>query len=236
MDNDKLILILCILVGILYLKWILIILFFPFQIFFAQYQKHKSNKLWKILAIPYWLFDSLLLRSGWTRFMLYQVSTLPSNHVRKAIYRALGAEISSDVIIHFKTEIRSIQRLTIGKGTIIGDNVLLDARNVIQLGSNVNISSNVSIYTEQHNHRDPEFRCNHGGNKRVIVGDRVWLGSNVTVLPGVKIGEGAVCCAGCVVTKDVEPYTVIAGIPAKKVGERPRNLTYQFNGKSCRFY
>ena len=54
----------------------------------------------------------------------------------------------------------------------------------------------------------------------VEIDDRVWVGSNVIVLPGVHIGEGAVCCAGCVVTKDIPPYTVVAGIPAKKVGER----------------
>lgn len=56
------------------------------------------------------------------------------------------------------------------------------------------------------------------------------------VLPGVTIGEGAVCCAGCVVTKDVPPYAVVAGIPARQVGERPRGLTYEFDGKSCRLY
>ena len=70
----------------------------------------------------------------------------------------------------------------------------------------------------------------------VEIDDRVWLGSNVIVLPGVHIGEGAVCCAGCVVTKDVEPYSVVAGIPAKRVSEHPRNLTYNFKGKSRRFY
>lgn len=70
----------------------------------------------------------------------------------------------------------------------------------------------------------------------VEIGDRAWIGSNVVVLPGVTIGEGAVCCAGCVVTKDVEPYAVVAGIPAKKVGERPRVLTYEFTGKFNRLY
>lgn len=65
----------------------------------------------------------------------------------------------------------------------------------------------------------------------VEIGKRAWLGSGVIVLPGVSIGEGAVCCAGCVVTKDVDPYAVVAGIPAKKIGERPKDLTYTFNNK-----
>lgn len=59
---------------------------------------------------------------------------------------------------------------------------------------------------------------------------------NVVVLPGVSIGEGAVCCAGCVVTKDVPPFAIVAGIPAKQIGERNHHLTYEFNGKSCRLY
>lgn len=89
----------------------------------------------------------------------------------------------------------------------------------------------------QHNHRSPDFNCDFGDKKlSVEIDDRAWLGSNVIVLPGVHIGEGAVCCAGCVVTKDIEPYTVVAGIPAIKVGERPRNLIYNFRGKSCRIY
>ncbi len=49
----------------------------------------------------------------------------------------------------------------------------------------------------------------------------------------IHIGEGAVCAAGCVVTKDVEPFSVVAGIPAKKIGERPRNLNYEF---SCNLF
>ncbi|MDT3386942.1 MAG: acyltransferase [Bacteroidota bacterium] len=100
------------------------------------------------------------------------------------------------------------------------------------MGKNVNLSSNVRIYTLQHDHRDPDFSCTNF-HAKVTIDDRVWLGSNVIVLPGVHIGEGAVCCAGCVVTKDVEPYAVVAGIPAKKVNERPRNLRYNFISKSC---
>ena len=46
------------------------------------------------------------------------------------------------------------------------------------------------------------------------------------VLPGVHIGEGAVCCAGCVVSKDVEPFTVVAGIPARKIADRPNDISY----------
>lgn len=94
----------------------------------------------------------------------------------------------------------------------------------------------MSIYTLQHDYRDPNFNCTKL-NAKVTIDKYAWLGCNVIVLPGVHIGEGAVCCAGCVVTKDVEPYSVVAGIPAKKNNERPRVLQYEFSSKNgCRLY
>ena len=154
---------------------------------------------------------------------------MPSVRLRRLLYRGLGAHIAPKAVLHFCTEIRAPWRLRIGQGSIIGDNAILDAREGLTIGRNVNLSSNVSIYTLQHDHRDPYFRCPTPQDRKlsVEIGDRAWLGSN---------GEGAVCCAGCVVTKDVEPYAVVAGIPAKKVGERPRRLVYEFDGKSCRLY
>lgn len=176
------------------------------------------------------------MNGGWQRYMLFQVGVVPSLHFRKWIYKCLGARIGNDVVFHFKTEVRAPERLVIGGGTIIGDNAILDARGGLEFGENVNLSSNVSIYTLQHDHRDPDFRCTKTDAK-VTIDKYAWLGSNCIVLPGVHIGEGAVCCAGCVVTKDVEPYAVVAGIPAKKVNERPRVLRYNFKSKnSCRLY
>ena len=114
----------------------------------------------------------------------------------------------------------------------------MDARNGLTVGKNVTLSTNVSIYTEQHDHRDPDFLCiSTLGTKLcpVVIDDYVWLGPNVIVLPGVHIGEGAVVGAGAVVTKDILPYTVNAGIPAKVVGERPRGLRYNRTGNHLPF-
>ena len=227
------VIILSILVGILYLKWILIILVYPWQAFFYQYRK-TGKTLWKVLGAPFWLLEKLC-RGGWQRSSLYQISLFPSVRLRKLFYRGLGAECGPRSLFHFRTEIREPWQLRVGDGSVIGDNALLDAHNGLTIGKEVNLSSNVVIYTGQHDHRDPYFRSK-GGKKSVEIGDRAWLGSNVMVLPGVVIGEGAVCCAGAVITRDVEPYTVVAGIPAKPVGERPRDLRYTFPGKTCRFY
>ena len=234
------IIILTILVSLLYLKWVLIIVVFPFQVvhghILKKWGKSKDIPLFfKVLEKPYTIWEKIF-KKGWQRYMLYQVGLIPSHHIRRFIYKALGAEIGKHVVFHFRTEVRCPHRLKIGDGTIIGDNALLAARRGLTIGKNVNLSSNVSIYSGAHDHRDPYFKSTPATTRPINIGNRVWIGSNAIILTGVNIGEGAVCCAGCVVTKDVEPFTVVAGIPAKKVNERPRDLRYEFKGKSVRLY
>ena len=219
---ELIVILLCVLC---YWKWILIWIIFPCQILHRYViRKHSRSFFAKCIKFPYWFWEQMF-HGGWERFMLFQVSTIPSCHLRKWIYMCLGANIAQKVVFHYKTEIRAPYHLVIGEGCIIGDNVLLDARKGIFMGKHVNISSNVSIYTEQHDYRDPYFRCTDDVVGGVIINDRVWMGSNVIILPGVTIGEGAVCCAGCVVTKDVEPYAVVAGIPAKKSKRSAQKFT-----------
>jgi len=243
MTNEMKIALVLLLLLLLY-KQLFVLLMYPLAAL-EECRNHLSDKqkrgtckylLVKILCVPYHIIEHKLLRGGGLRYMLFQIGVFPSNHIRRCLYKGLGASVGKNVVFHFKTEIRAPHKLKIGKGTIIGDNAILDAREGLEMGDNVNLSSNVSIYTLQHNHRDPYFGCTQAKDMKVTIDDRVWLGSNVIVLPGVHIGEGAVCCAGCVVTKDVEPYSVVAGVPAHKVSERPQNLKYDFDGKSCRLY
>lgn len=138
--------IILILVLILYLKWILLILFYPLQVGYNLYQSDKNNLIYKIFAVPLFLLNKFL-RGGIDRFLDYNISTFPSNHIRKWFYKGLGAKIDKNVTFHFETEIRCHYKLKIGKGSIIGDNAILDARSGLELGENVNLSSNVSIYT-----------------------------------------------------------------------------------------
>ena len=219
---------------LLYLKWILITLAFPWVCLLFQFRRHKGT-LRKVLAVP-GLAIERMTRDGASRYIILNIGHVPSLTLRRTLYRMLGADIERQVVVHYKTEIRAPYRLSIGQGSIIGDNVILDARNNLRIGKHVNLSSNVSIYTEQHDYRDPMFLYDNKRNKAVEINDRAWIGSNVTILPGVKIGEGAVCCAGCVVTKDVAPYDVVAGIPAHKINTRPQSLQYEFDGSSGWFY
>ncbi len=174
---------------------------------------------------------------GYCRWMMIETGYIPSHHLRNFIYRYFYlVKLSSKTAIYYGAEIRAGINLSIGEGTVVGDKAIFDARNGIEIGRNVNLSSGVHIWTEQHSHSDPEFRCLSDSTFRVKIGDRAWIGSGVTILHSVTIGEGAVVSAGAVVTKDVAPYTIVAGIPAKKIGERNRHLSYELQGIHLPFF
>lgn len=151
------------------------------------------------------------------------VSHLPVRNLRHRIYRRMGMRLGSSACIHRGVEVREPRRLEIGEGSIIGFDSILDARSGIKIGRQVNVSSQVAIWTRQHDLEDPDFRT---VGAPVSVGDRAWLSFRSTILPGVRVGEGAVVAAGAVVTRDVPPFTIVAGIPARVIGERPRGLVY----------
>jgi maltose O-acetyltransferase len=121
------------------------------------------------------------------------------------------------------------RKVFLGLRNVINFGCLFDGRLYrIQTGSDVSIGPEATILTLGHDPQDPDF-ANKGGD--VIIGDRVWIAYRVTILPGVRIGEGAVVAAGAVVTSDVEPFTIVAGVPARKVGDRTRNLRYNLEYK-----
>lgn len=183
-------------------------------------------------------FKSFLISylSSYMDYYLYRVSHTPSHHVRNFIYKNIcKMKISKDVIIYHGTEIREPANITLKRGAIIGDNSILDGRNGIVVGEDVVFASNVRIWTEQHDHEDPYFRCSTQKHGSVVIERHAWIGSHTIILHSVHIGEGAVVAAGAVVTKDVEPFTIVAGIPAKKIGERTQDLRYVNCGNGRRF-
>jgi maltose O-acetyltransferase len=81
------------------------------------------------------------------------------------------------------------------------------------------------IYNSEHDINDAQFKAVNG---EVEIGDYVFIGPRVIILPGVKIGKGAVVAAGAVVTKDVEAFSIVGGVPAKPIGERKlKELNYR---------
>lgn len=85
------------------------------------------------------------------------------------------------------------------------------------------IASYVKLITGSHHINSPQFEAEF---KPIVIEDYAWICTGATIVQGVRIGEGAVVAAGAVVTHDVKPYTVVAGVPAKEISVRERNLNY----------
>ncbi len=189
-------------------------------------------------ALPPGWIKSFLSRlvNGWLRYSGMYTGRIPSHFIRNFIYRHIyHLKLGEKAIIYGGSEIRAPYNITIGKGSIIGDDSKLDGRNGIVIGNNVNFSTGVWIWTDQHDPQSPDFSTNDQGGP-VIIRDRAWLSCRTVILPGVTIGEGAVIAAGAIVTKDADPFGIYAGIPARKIGERNKNLVYEFNGRPLSFY
>jgi maltose O-acetyltransferase len=119
------------------------------------------------------------------------------------------------------------RKVRLGKRNVVNFGCLFDGRRYsITTGDNVSIGPEASILTLGHDPQSPEFALRGG---EVTIGDRVWIGYRALVLPGVSIGEGAVVAAGAVVTKSVEPYTIVGGNPARLIGQRSRDLVYSLS-------
>ncbi len=157
----------------------------------------------------YWLdFELMLLR--W-------VGLIPIHWVRRLFYRLAGIKIGKGSTIHMWARFFQPKYISIGNDTIIGDNAFLDGRARLTIGDHVDIASEVMIYNSEHDLESKEFKATE---QPVEIGDYVFIGPRAIVLPGVKIGRGAVIAAGAVVTKDVPNFAIVGGVPAKVIGER----------------
>lgn len=133
-------------------------------------------------------------------------------------------EHSDSGIIMLGAFIHDPRNLTIGRNSIIGPRCVIDARGGIKIGANVNITGGAAVQTGSHVVDSPTFE---GEFNPVTVGDWAWIAQNALVLGGATIGEGAVVAAGAVVTRDVAPWTVVGGVPARFVRDRARDLRYE---------
>ncbi len=114
--------------------------------------------------------------------------------------------------------------LSIGEKTYIGEsNNIRACGGKIIIGNDCLISQNISIIATNHLYKkDILIKDNHWCEEKnfVEIGDDVWIGCGAIILPGVKVGQGSIVAAGAVVSKDIPPYAVVAGIPAKIIKYR----------------
>lgn len=157
----------------------------------------------------YWLDFKLLC--------LHLISLFPSHLVRLTAYRLAGIKIGRASAIHIGARFYQPNQIKIGWGTIIGDHATLDGRAPLTIGNVVDIASEVMIFNQEHDVHDEHFTAK---GAPVVIHDYVFIGPRAIIMPGVTVNQGAVIAAGAVVTKDVPPYTIVAGVPAKTIGPR----------------
>jgi acetyltransferase-like isoleucine patch superfamily enzyme len=155
------------------------------------------------------------------------IGRLPLHALRELyLSRYLGA-FGRGTAVQMGCQFLNGRKVNLGERNVVNFGCLLDGRRYrIITGSDVSIGPEASILTLGHDPQSPEFALRGG---EVTIGDRVWIGYRAFVLPGVTIGEGAVVAAGAVVTKDIEAYRIVAGNPARVIGERSKTLTYNLS-------
>lgn len=153
------------------------------------------------------------------------MNAIPSHTIRRWYYRkVMGFKIEKNCAIFMHTTFGCAKGFTMGSDSIINSRCRIDQRGTIIIGKKVAIANEVNILTADHEFDSPDFT---GRERPVVIEDYVWIGARAIILPGITLGKGSVVAAGSVVTKDVPPYSVVAGVPAKIVNTRPTNLDYE---------
>jgi len=152
-------------------------------------------------------------------FLLWLIGYIPSHIIRKAFYLLSGLKIGKGSTIHMGARFYQPKNIIIGEGSVLGSHIFLDGRASLKIGNHVDIASEVMIYNSEHDLTDPVMKATE---LPVEIGDYVFIGPRAIIMPGVKIGAGAVVAGGAVVTKDVPPKIIVGGVPAKKI--KPRKI------------
>lgn len=155
----------------------------------------------------------------------WPVAHLPSYRLRSFyLRRVLAYRIDPSASIHTGCHVTGFD-LAVGAHSVINRDCRLDARGGLRIGANVSVSSQCYLISASHQVHSPTFEGQEE-HTRIAIEDYAWLGARAIVLPGVRIGRAAVVGAGAVVCRDVEPYTIVAGNPARPIGRRGCEPTY----------
>lgn len=133
-------------------------------------------------------------------------------HLRAHRLLSRCAQVGAEVRLRMPVVVYAPERMRLGSQVDIGENVVLRASGGLVIGSRVLIAAGAMIVTTGHPLVPP--RWNRSIEQPISIGDDVWIGAGALVLPGVTIGDGVVVAAGAVVSRDVPPFSVVAGVPA----------------------
>jgi acetyltransferase-like isoleucine patch superfamily enzyme len=161
---------------------------------------------------------------GWIGGLLRPLPDLPGFTLRYLLYRMLFARLDGFCFIYPGARLMHTYGIHAGPNLHMHGGAFIDARGGLTLGAHVLIGPNAVIVTSRHHWTDPSLPIVLQGSllEPVTIGDDVWIGANAMITSGVSVASGTVVGAGSVVTADTTPYTIVAGVPARPIGERPR--------------
>jgi maltose O-acetyltransferase len=173
-----------------------------------------------LLAIYYGLLRNLPEGYDHPMFSIF-------NRARSGVCCRLFESSGVGVNVHRGARFGTGRNIKVGNYTNLGENVRLNGRGGIKLGDHVLMGPDVIIYTGTHTYDDISVPLQRQAMRYALVtiGDDVWLGARVIILPGVTIGKGCIVGANAVVTRDLPPYTIAVGIPARVIKYRDRALS-----------
>ena len=151
---------------------------------------------------------------------------MPLHTPRNLALRLSGIRKARGAVIHQGVRLMARGRISVGEGTVINRGTLLDNRSQITIGKHVSVAHDCRIYTTGHNYQAPDFGVQ---TRSVYVDDYVVLFAGAVIMPGVHIGRGAVVLPFSVVTRNVDPLTVVGGIPATIKARRKSELQYRLD-------
>ncbi len=143
-----------------------------------------------------------------------------SRQIRSFILKRLFRKLGRNVNIEPKVNFYNMSQSEIGDYSGIG---MYSAIDTVKIGRDVMIGEGLVAISRNHEFADPGKPMRLQGfqeDRPIVIEDDVWIGARVILLPGIRIGKGSVIGAGSVVTKNVSPYIIVGGNPAKKIGER----------------
>lgn len=176
---------------------------------------------WAVKTAKQWGYQgSLYFCNRW-------LNAVPAHTLRLWFYRrVMRFQIGKGTFIHLDTRFDAPRNFAIGDHSVVNRACNFGNRGGITIGSCVSISQEVLVAAGDHDVNDPDFKTRLAP---VRIEDYVFIGSRVIVLKGICLGRGAVVGAGSVVTKDVPPFTIVGGNPAKPIGMRSQDLRYRIN-------
>jgi acetyltransferase-like isoleucine patch superfamily enzyme len=160
-------------------------------------------------------------RLGWSLL----VAGIPSRRIRRLWLRRILGRMGPGAFVGLNVTFMQPANVHLGARAVVNADCIFDGRDAeLRIGDDTDIGTHTHVWTLEHDPNDPA----HGTRGApVTIEDHVWIASRVTILPGVTIGRGAVVAAGAVVTRDVPPMAIVAGVPARVIGQRQNPLTYR---------